>query len=302
MTLRDCKYPTDQQDSAVSSSTTQPENGWNNLFNLLGGIVKYVINTPPLWIPLAALVLATIIFWTTDVDFLLSQQFFVDQSSSTKSFSHWPLRIAEPWKSLYDLGVYPAWIIGAGGLLVFLSSFLWAKLKSYRDAGLFFALLLGLGPGLLINGIMKPYWGRPRPHGTIPFGGADKYVRVGAIGDGSEGASFPSGHASMGFYLMAPGFVLYRKRRRLAIMFFALGLAAGTIMGLARIVAGSHFASDVVWSAGIVYFTGLALAALFRFGEDKPLTQGSGIRDQGSGFRDQGAGFRVQDSGLGDQE
>jgi len=39
---------------------------------------------------------------------------------------------------------------------------------------------------------------------------------------------------------------------------------------LARIVAGSHFASDVVWSAGIVYFTGLALAALFRFGDGKP--------------------------------
>ena len=66
-------------------------------------------------------------------------------------------------------------------------------------------------------------------------------------------------------------------------------------MGLARIVAGSHFASDVVWSAGIVYFTGLALAALFHFGEDKPLTQGSEVRVQGSGFR-------VQDSGLGDQE
>jgi len=295
MTLKSCKYPIDQQDSAVSSTTTQSEKRLSNLFNLLGGIVRYVIKTPALWIPLAALVLATMIFWITDVDYLLSQPFFVDQSYSTKSDSHWPLRIAEPWKSLYDLGVYPAWIIGAGGLLVFLSSFLWAKLKPYRDAGLFFALMLALGPGLLINGILKPCWGRPRPHDTIPFSGADKYVRVGAIGNGSEGASFPSGHASMGFYLMAPGFVLYRKRRRLAIMFFALGLAGGTIMGLARIVAGSHFASDVVWSAGIVYFTGLALAALFHFGEDKPLTQGSEVRVQGSGFR-------VQDSGLGDQE
>jgi lipid A 4'-phosphatase len=269
MTVRACKYPSDQRNASKSPAAARAEKGLSNLFRLMGGIVKYVIKTPPLWIPLAALVLATIVFWTTDVDFLLSQPFFVDQSSSTKSDSHWPLRIAEPWKSLYDSGVYPAWIIGAGGLLVFLSSFLWAKLKPYRDAGLFFALMLALGPGLLINGIMKPLWGRPRPHDTIPFSGADKYVRVGAIGNGSEGASFPSGHASMGFYLMAPGFVLYRKRRRLAKMFFALGLAGGTIMGLTRIVAGSHYASDVVWSAGIVYFTGLALAALFRFGEEK---------------------------------
>ncbi|MGD0655471.1 MAG: phosphatase PAP2 family protein [Thermoguttaceae bacterium] len=269
MILKECKYPSDQRNALESPDAAPAEKGLGNLFRLPGGIVKYVIKTPHVWIPLAALVLATMIFWITDVDYLLSQPFFVDQSYSTKSDSHWPLRIAEPWKSLYNLGVYPAWIIGAGGLLVFLSSFLWAKLKPYRDAGLFFALLLALGPGLLINGILKPFWGRPRPHDTIPFSGTDKYVRVGAIGNGSEGASFPSGHASMGFYLMAPGFVLYRKRRRLAKMFFALGLAGGTIMGLARIVAGSHFASDVVWSAGIVYFTGLALAALFRFGEEE---------------------------------
>ena len=75
----------------------------------------------------------------------------------------------------------------------------------------------------------------------------------------------------MGFYLMAPAFVLYRRHRRAAAEFFALGLAGGTIMGVARIVAGSHFASDVVWSAGIVYFTGLALAAVFHFGDGKPL-------------------------------
>ena len=143
-------------------------------------------------------------------------------------------------------------------MLVFVISLFWTKLKPCRDAGLFFCLMLALGPGLLINGIFKPFWGRPRPNDTIPFRGQQPFLPVGDIGLSSDGASFPSGHASMGFYLMAPGFVLYRRRPRLAAEFFALGLAGGTIMGLARIVAGSHFASDVVWSAGIVYFTGLA--------------------------------------------
>jgi len=241
----------------------------HNLLRLPIRIFNYVIKTPPLWIPLVLLFLATVIFRFTDVDLLLSQPFFVDRTSSLKSDSHWPLRVEEPWKSLYYLGVYPAWIIGIGGMLTFLTSFFWLKLKPYRDAGLFLALMLALGPGLLINGLFKPYWGRPRPHGTIPFGGTQQYLPVGDIGVGTDGASFPSGHASMGFYLMAPGFVLYRRRRRLAMMFFALGLTGGMIMGLARIVAGSHFASDVVWSAGIVYFTGLGLSALFRFDDSK---------------------------------
>ena len=275
MALRPCKCTSESQDASSWSPTTPPETGLNNnLFGLPVRILNYVVKTPPLWIPLVLLVLATIIFRFTNVDLLLSQPFFVNQGSSLTPYSHWPLRVAEPWKSLYDLGIYPAWIIGAGGLLVFLISLYWTKLKPYRDAGLFFALMLALGPGLLVNGIVKPCWGRPRPHGTIPFGGTQQYVPVGDMGSGTNGASFPSGHASMGFYLMAPAFVLYRRRPGLAAMFVALGLAGGIIMGLARIVAGSHFASDVFWSAGTVYFTGLALSALFRFGEK----QGSGFR------------------------
>ncbi len=124
--------------------------------------------------------------------------------------------------------------------------------------------------------------GAAAPNDTIPFRGQQPYLAVGDIGI-SDGASFPSGHASMGFYLMAPAFVLYRRRPRLAAAFFALGLAGGTIMGLARIVAGSHFASDVVWSAGIVYFTGLALAALFRFGSQS-LTHGHARLYSAQGF------------------
>jgi lipid A 4'-phosphatase len=255
----------------VSSPTTQPKSGFSDRFiNLLGRIYNYLSKTPALWIPLALLILATLIFRFTDVDLFLSRPFYVNQSYSTGPDSQWPLSVAEPWIWLYYWGIYPAWIIGIGGLLVAVVSLFWVKLKPYRNAGLFFVLMLALGPGLLINGIFKPYWGRPRPHDTIPFHGQHPYLHIGEIGISGDGASFPSGHASMGFFLMAPGFVLYRRWPRTAAMFFALGLGGGIIMGLARIVAGSHFASDVVWSAGIVYFTGLGLSALFRFGDIKP--------------------------------
>ena len=55
-------------------------------------------------------------------------------------------------------------------------------------------------------------------------------------------------------------------------VFLMLGLLSGGIIGLARMAAGSHFASDVIWSGGVVYFTALALAVLFRFGSEEPET------------------------------
>ena len=146
-----------------------------------------------------------------------------------------------------------------------------AKAGKLRDPGLFFALLLIIGPGIVVNGLFKPFWNRPRPHATIPFGGPRDFVAVWQRGSGQDDSSFPSGHAAMGFYLMAPAMVCYRRRPRLAAAFLLLGIAAGTVIGSARIVAGCHFASDVLWSGGLVYFTALLLAAPFRFGQGEPV-------------------------------
>ena len=92
---------------------------------------------------------------------------------------------------------------------------------------------------------------------TIPRSPRD-FVPVWQRGFGEEDSSFPSGHAAMGFYLMAPAFVCYRRRPWLAAGFLLLGLACGGVIGLARIVAGCHFPSDVLWAGGIIYFTALA--------------------------------------------
>ena len=131
-----------------------------------------------------------------------------------------------------------------------------------------FALFLVVGPGILVNGVLKPCWNRPRPCNVTDFGGPRPFLPVWQRGHDENDASFPSGHAAMGFYLMAPAFVYCRRRPRLAAAFAALGLCAGAELGLARMVAGGHFPSDVLWSAGTVYFTGLLLAAPFRFGRE----------------------------------
>jgi lipid A 4'-phosphatase len=233
----------------------------------LGRVLSSVVRTPAIWVPVVVLVAATVVFRFTDADLAFSSLFFTGHDSSSKLESDWPNRTAQLVKLLYDFGIYPAWALGIGGLVAWVMSFFWIRLRSWRDPGLFFALMLALGPGLIVNGLFKPYWGRPRPHSTISFGGEQEFLPVFQKGYAQESYSFPCGHASAGFYLMAPAFVCYRRRPRLAAAFLILGLFAGFSIGMARIMQGSHFASDVIWSGGFVYFTGLVLSVIFRFND-----------------------------------
>ena len=177
----------------------------------------------------------------------------------------WPGLYSQPWDWLYHYGTYPGLIMGFGGAVVALASYVWSSLRPWREMGFFLTLLLALGPGLVINGVFKPQWGRPRPQQIKDFGGLEDYVGVWSLGSGGIHKSFPCGHASMGFYLMAPAFLLYRRRPRWALVFLALGITGGGILGLGRVVQGKHFPSDVVWSGGLVYVCGLFLAYAFHW-------------------------------------
>lgn len=221
-------------------------------------------SVPPVVTPLLILVLGTAFFRLSRADVAISQWFYGGGSGYG-----WPLLDAEPWRSIYRYGVIPAWALAVGGLVVALLSFGFWRLKRWRRSGFFLALLLLLGPGLLVNALFKPHWMRPRPSQTADFGGAEQFEPVWDMGQNAQSRSFPSGHASMGFYLMAPAFLFYRRRRRLAVAFFAAGLGAGMVLGLTRVVQGGHFASDVLWSAGCVYLTGLLLYVLLRPDEDR---------------------------------
>lgn len=232
-------------------------------------IILCVLRSRPFWIPLAILTLGTLVFRFTNLDLDLARLFYDTNAPKWP----WPMGDQAFWVGLYDYGIYPAWILGGGGLAVWLVAFLWKKIQPIRDEGLFLAIVLFLGPGILVNVIFKPYCGRPRPHLTTEFGGKLEFKYVLTIGENLAGDcnSFPSGHASTGFYLMAPAFFLYRRHNRLALGFLILGLFAGSLIGLARMAAGGHFASDVFWAGGLVYYTGLLVALPFRFPRRGPI-------------------------------
>ena len=62
--------------------------------------------------------------------------------------------------------------------------------------------------------------------------------------------SFTAGHPSAGFALAALGYAYVSRRRRWQVLAAATGF--GLLVGLARVAAGGHFLSDVLFSGIIV--------------------------------------------------
>jgi len=176
----------------------------------------------------------------------------------------WALGDREPWAFLYHFGNLPAFALGAMGVIAFVLSFFAERFRPDRTAALFVVVLLALGPGLIVNTVFKDHWGRPRPADIVQFGGTETYRSFWHPGPPERGRSFPSGHAAVGFFLMAPFFVLRRRAPGWARRVLAAGILYGSLMGLGRMIQGGHFLTDVIWSGCMVYLTGLFLYYLFR--------------------------------------
>lgn len=114
---------------------------------------------------------------------------------------------------------------------------------------LFLLSTLIAGPGLLVNFVLKGYWGRPRPRIVDVFGGDAPYVEVWRITDYCDtNCSFVSGETSSAFWLVALAFVVPRRWR---LPVGAVLVAFATALSFNRVVFGGHFISDVVISAAL---------------------------------------------------
>lgn len=137
---------------------------------------------------------------------------------------------------------------------------LWLKDAIFGVSGRVVAFLLGslaLGPGLLVNLVLKDSWGRPRPSTIQEFDGPNYYVPPLVMTDQCDrNCSFASGHAALGFWVVAYGLLAPPRLRPYAV---AACLAFGAWVGFARIAQGGHFLSDVTFSAVIVVTVNLWL-------------------------------------------
>lgn len=203
-------------------------------------------------LPLALILAVSFAISLADLDRGLSHSFY--QPSAGWIFGQDWL-----WAQLYRYGMIPGIAMATGGLLVLISGIFVRHLRRFWRPAAFLFLLILLGPGLLVNTLGKDMWGRPRPIDTVDFGGTSPYHQFYQPAGPGQGKSFPSGHASIGFYTLAPFFLLRRRHRKAAMVALTLGTGYGVLMSIGRIVQGGHYLTDVLWSGYLVYSCGMVL-------------------------------------------
>jgi len=194
-----------------------------------------------------AFLLIGLLFWLVPGIDLAASGVFYDPHSRFFLASTRPLLIVQhsiPWMTG---GIIALVVIGTAWLML-TGRPLW-RLDGRALA--FIALATALGPGLLVNTVLKDHWGRARPYQVEQFGGTRTFTAAPLIADQCpKNCSFVSGHAALAFSLVGFAFLLPEGRRRRRGIAAAVGF--GAVVSLARIAAGHHFLSDVVYAGFLV--------------------------------------------------
>lgn len=214
---------------------------------------------PPIYVPLAILVVVTILVRVFNLDLWLA-------SHAYDGHGGWTLDPNGFVQLLYLYGTKPALMVSIIAGVVWIASVVDRRLLVHQPLAMFLALSMVIGPGLLVNGVFKEFYGRPRPREVVEFGGKREFAPVWEPHIGAGGKSFPSGHASMGFFWLSLGVFYWERNRRLATAYLLLGLVHGGCMGFGRIVQGAHWFSDVIWAGGMDYLAAWFLYRTLRFG------------------------------------
>lgn len=206
------------------------------------------MNRTGLFIALGLAVAAGLVFALAPALDLRAAALFYDAASGGFPLAHHPLA---KW-----LREAVTWIVAAMAAPAIVA--LIAKLARPRTpmiipgrAAIFLLVTLALGPGVLVNVVLKDYWGRPRPAHLVEFGGSDVFRPWwDPRGNCVRNCSFVSGEPSGAFWTMAWAALAPPHLRMLAYA-GAIGFGAG--VGVLRMAFGAHFLSDVIF-AGLLVF------------------------------------------------
>ena len=223
----------------------------------------------------AALVATSLIFWTFPaIDLTVSGWFYRPGDGFTLS--------SDP--ALRLLRASSDWVI-IGVVLVALFCILretipgplaWSRIRApaWLLAG------LALGPGVLVNGLLKTHWGRPRPIQIDVFGGDAMHQKAWVVSDWCDrNCSFVSGEASSAVWLVAAALLTPRPIRPAATL---IALVYAGALSLNRIAFGGHFLSDVVFAWLICGFT-FGILHWLMIGHEASATRGGSVRHQRPG-------------------
>jgi lipid A 4'-phosphatase len=228
------------------------------------------------------LLLGTIFFWIDGGKFdrWVTDQYYVPTEPIGNRF---PYANQEPWHFFNEYNDIFTYILVVGFMIMLVIGLLHQKKYGFMvKYALFGFLSLAIGAGVIVNLIFKGLWGRPRPRLTTFWPDSSNIIGrfyfvwepawfedPGLIG---EGVSFPSGHVSVIaayiilFYIfMHPD--LWANFTGKSIKIFQVikwgsllwTFVGGVLTGFGRIIAGAHFASDVLWAFGMILISNAVL-------------------------------------------
>ena len=214
------------------------------IFQGLGGIVMNGLKQHADWILFLILALMFVLF--PQIDLAVSGWIY---DAATQS---WPLNHHPISDSVYALFRYVPYVLVPVLLIVVALTFVKNGIdKAQRKIWVFILVSLIAGPGILVHSVFKETFDRARPKQVEEFGGHSGFTPAWVISDKCEKkkcASFVSGHAAMGFWLMALAWVFRRRSWLWA------GIVVGCVVNAGRIVQGGHFLSDTVMAGFVCYF------------------------------------------------
>jgi lipid A 4'-phosphatase len=187
-----------------------------------------------------------------DLDLFVTRQFYDEESGFIYHNT--------PWVQFsYHLFARLHFYVFFGLIWLIYASWRWQKMaeKDLRRRLAYLLLVLILGPGLLVS-VLKDHSGRARPSMVVELGGDRTFTPALIPAEQcARNCSFVSGHAAMGFWFIALAWV-FRDRR-----WFWFGITVGALVGLGRILQGSHYLSDVIFSFWVVFGTSAIIARWF---------------------------------------
>jgi len=180
--------------------------------------------------------------------------------------------------TLRQIGQWLPLIVFLACLLALAAPLADPRRRSGLDARCLAAILLtfALGPGLLVNVVLKEHWHRPRPVQVSEFGGTGAFKPWWDRSGGCRtNCSFASGEvaaatAAAGIVVLVPA--------AYAASAVILGIVFTLIVAYLRLAFGGHFLSDIVFAVLLTQFVAASFMTLFhsrrwRYGREGVLEQ-----------------------------
>ena len=220
----------------------------------------------------ALLAIAVIVFHRFPaIDRTVAAWFFVQtpcspEKSAQSVCGDFPLRYSPTFLSvrqfLQYLPVALAAALAAASIAWFATGRKPASPRSLQGAAVFWTYVLSVG--LLVNGVFKEFWGRPRPHQTDLFGGNFPFVPAGEMTSYcTSNCSFVSGEAAAAAWLACLVTLLPRQYASLRPAGYLMAAVLTASASVLRMSFGAHYLSDVVIASlgTLLVFSLLAMAS-----------------------------------------